>query len=212
MRVGTVMSTKDKILAGALALFNEEGFAPASALDVATALAISPGHLYYHFKGKAEIAAALFAQHEAEMAMILAAMPQAVADAGQGGAHAVAQTYLHILLEEMEDHRFLYREFVGLMRAHPALADGLTRLAQHQRKALGEAFSRLVPSAHLAAAAEAIQLGLWALPGQLELLAGEADPRARAALGAARLMGLVDLIAGPAIAGRPGKKGKKAKT
>ncbi len=210
MRVVNSMSTKDKILAGALALFNAEGFAPTSALDVATALGLSPGHLYYHFRGKAEIAAALFALHEAEMGIILAAMEGAVAHKG-ADRRAVAQTYVHILLEEMEDHRFIYREFAGLMRAHAGLALGLTRLAQAQRKSLTGGLKGLVPTEALAATAQAIQLGLWALPGQLELIAGEADPRARAALGAGQLMGLIGLLAGPAGNDRPGKRGKKSK-
>lgn len=207
MRVVAVMGTKDKILAGAQRVFNAEGFASSTALDIANALSMSPGHLYYHFKGKAEIAVALLAGHEAEMAIILSAMPGAVAEAGDQ-AMATAQTYLHILLEEMEDHRFLYREFTGLMRAHPVLAKGLTRIAQAQRSALAESLGALLPSAHVAAAAEAMQLGLWALPGQLELIAGEDDPRTRAANGAARLMGLLQLLAGPTEGGRSGKKRK----
>ena len=48
-------ATKERILAGALRLFNAQGVGGISALDVATALGISPGHLYYHFKGKPEL-------------------------------------------------------------------------------------------------------------------------------------------------------------
>ena len=40
------VSTKSRILETALDLFNAEGFGALSAVDVAAALGISPGHLY----------------------------------------------------------------------------------------------------------------------------------------------------------------------
>jgi AcrR family transcriptional regulator len=203
------MSTKERILRGALALFNAEGYGPASALDVATALEMSPGHLYYHFKGKGEIALALFAAHEAESALILEGAEEAFATANP--PRAVLETYLHILLEEMEDNRFLYREFATLARAHPALSAGYARLAKAQRNALTRALSRMVGPEKAPQAAQALHLGLWSLPGQLEFLGGELDPRARAAAGAGQLMGLLDMLAGPAPKDRPSKKSRKQK-
>lgn len=204
-----VMSTKERILRGALALFNAEGYGPASALDVATALEMSPGHLYYHFKGKGEIALALFAAHEAETMLILEGAADAFAAAQ--APRPVLETYLHILLEELEDNRFLYREFATLARAHPALSAGYARLAKAQRGALTRALSPVVGPEKAPQAAQALHLGLWSLPGQLEFLGGELDPRARAAAGAAQLMGLLDLLAGPAPKDRSSKKSRKQK-
>jgi len=45
------LKTADRILETACALFNEEGEHNVSASDIAIALDISPGNLYYHFKG-----------------------------------------------------------------------------------------------------------------------------------------------------------------
>jgi AcrR family transcriptional regulator len=209
MRLELVMSTKDRILKGALALFNAEGYGQASALDIATALAISPGHLYYHFKGKPEIALSLLVLHEAEMVMILAACEQDVAAASN--PRTTLQTFLHIQLEEMEDYRFLYREFASLARTNNAIVAGLTRLAKRQRECLTRCLEGLTAPGTGNLAAEAIQLGLWAMPGQMELLGGELDPKTRASASAARLIALLDIMAGPAPAPPSQRKGRKRK-
>lgn len=209
MRLELVMSTKDRILKGALALFNAEGYGQASALDIATALAISPGHLYYHFKGKPEIALSLLVLHEADMVMILAACEQDVAAATD--PRTTLQTFLHIQLEEMEDYRFLYREFASLARTNNAIVAGLTRLAKRQRECLTRCLDGLTPPGTGNLAAEAIQLGLWAMPGQMELLGGELDPKTRASASASRLIALLDIMAGKAPAPPSQRKGRKRK-
>src|SRR5262249_21251739 len=60
---------RDKILPAARVLSNERGVSTLSALDIATAMGISPGHLYYHFKGKPEIVTTLLAEHETEVGL-----------------------------------------------------------------------------------------------------------------------------------------------
>jgi len=51
----TRSATKTKILSTALELFNNEGEAQVSSVDIASVMGISPGNLYYHYKGKDEI-------------------------------------------------------------------------------------------------------------------------------------------------------------
>ncbi len=67
------MKTRDRILHCSLALFNEEGEANTTTVDIANELDISPGNLYYHFKGKDEIIAELFQQYELALAGTLTA-------------------------------------------------------------------------------------------------------------------------------------------
>ena len=98
------MKTRDKILAAALDLFNAEGVGGQSALDIATSMGISAGHLYYHFKGKPEILVGLMTRHGEEIDLIATALRDA--------AHSVdldlqtLWTHVHILVEEVWDARF----------------------------------------------------------------------------------------------------------
>jgi len=63
--------TKTKILATALGLFNNEGESAVSSVDIASVMGISPGNLYYHYKGKDEIIIELFADFEEEIRLVL---------------------------------------------------------------------------------------------------------------------------------------------
>ena len=81
-----MMKTSDRILATAARLFNDQGERNVSASDIAVELDISPGNLYYHFKGKDGILAALFQRHYQALAGIL--VTPVVEDAfwGEGNA------------------------------------------------------------------------------------------------------------------------------
>jgi AcrR family transcriptional regulator len=186
---GFVMAsdTKTRILEAARALFNAEGYAGLSAMDVATALAISPGHLYYHFKGKSEIAAALLAAHEAEMAGLLA---QARSDCASGDVETL-WTHVHILIEETFDVRFAYRDG----QLEPALRPGLARLRSGAIAAMNAILSDLAQRGRLSASpeavsglAQAIALGLAHQAPVLELESKTEPPRALVARAAALVM------------------------
>ena len=66
------MKTAQRILDTAAGLFNERGERNVSASDVALELDISPGNLYYHFKGKDGILSALFLSFYRDIAGMLA--------------------------------------------------------------------------------------------------------------------------------------------
>lgn len=121
------MKTRDRILQVSLLLFNEEGEAQLSSVDVANALEISPGNLYYHFKGKDAIIRALYDRFEEEMRVILRG--------SSGGVASIEDNwvYIYILLEEIYDFRFFYRDLAGMMARYPDLAGRFRALIAEKR-------------------------------------------------------------------------------
>ena len=124
------MKTRDRILLASLDLFNSEGEENVTALDVANALDISPGNLYYHFKGKDALIAALFDNFEEEMGLIF-----------QGAEDRLNSLedhwlFLYIMLEEIYDFRFFYRSLGLLADRYPQLAKRFRRLNSQLRKTL----------------------------------------------------------------------------
>jgi len=202
------VSTKSRILETALDLFNAEGFGALSAVDVAAALGISPGHLYYHFKGKAEIAAALARNYREECDLVL----DAARDSGRGEAATVETlwTYVHILLEEAWDARFLYREAQALADAHADIAADLRHILVRQRDTLRQLLGELARNRAITATPEVLDgvarlmttaVGYHALLLELEGDAG--PPRARVARAAAQIMLLPAGLIGSGPAGKP---------
>ncbi len=127
-------ATKARILAGALRLFNAQGVGALSALDIATALGISPGHLYYHFKGKREILVELAARYQGEIELVLHSATAACR--GEGATLETLWTHVHILAEEAWDARFLYREAGALALRYPDLGPRIRRIIAAERVTL----------------------------------------------------------------------------
>jgi AcrR family transcriptional regulator len=124
------MKTRDRILEVSLLLFNEEGEGALSSVDVANALEISPGNLYYHFKGKDAVIRALFDRFEEEMRVILRG--------SKGGLASIEDNwvYIYILLEEIYDFRFFYRDLAGLLARYPDLAVRFRSLVAAKRQTI----------------------------------------------------------------------------
>ena len=124
------MKTRDRILYTSRLLFNEEGEADQSAVDIANVLEISPGNLYYHFKGKDAIIHALFDSFEEEMTIILRG--------SRGGITSIEDSwvYTYILLEEIYDFRFFYRNLGALLERYPDLARRFRNLLTEKRQAI----------------------------------------------------------------------------
>lgn len=135
--------TKERILAAALKIFQDEGLHAPSAVDVASALSISPGHLYYHFKGKPELIAALFEAHRQEMAMIL----NGVADADPKLEEL--WTHVQIVLEEIQDMRFLYRDLHAACAVSDAMDKGMRAIVTGLRRTLHGFLERMTKAGTL---------------------------------------------------------------
>ena len=131
------MKTRDRILDVSLNLFNSEGEAKQTAVDIANALDMSPGNLYYHFKGKEPIIEALFDRFEEEMQIIL------------GGSHGAVTSiednwvFIYIILEEIYDFRFFYRNVGDMMGRYPALASRFRKVLAMKRQAIENVLNQL---------------------------------------------------------------------
>jgi AcrR family transcriptional regulator len=109
------MSTRDRILNAALALFNDQGTGAVSTNHIAAAIEISPGNLYYHFRNKEDIIRALFERLFAkwdETYQLPADRAPELADFDD----LIARNYQLIW-----EYRFAYRELAALLRSAPDL-------------------------------------------------------------------------------------------
>ena len=129
------MKTRDRILHTSLALFNDEGEAQTTTIDIANELDISPGNLYYHFKGKDEIIAELFQQYEQALSHTLTAPIERPLSADRSNVED-NWYYLYVVMEEMYQYRFLYHNLDDILQRYVAMRRGFKRLIQLKRAAL----------------------------------------------------------------------------
>ena len=129
------MKTRDRILVTSLSLFNSEGESNTTTIDIANEMDISPGNLYYHFKGKDQIIAELFQQYEIALGGTLTAPIEAPLSQHPGQVED-NWYYLYVVMEEMYQYRFLYLNLDNLMQRYPDLDRRFKRLIQLKRAAL----------------------------------------------------------------------------
>lgn len=116
------VKTRDRILKTALALFNDEGEAQVSTVEIAGVLEISPGNLYYHFKGKEAIIEALFEDFEEEIRQVLSA------PINRSLSIEDNWIFIYIVFEEINDFRFFYNNLSGILERCPDLRPRFARL------------------------------------------------------------------------------------
>jgi AcrR family transcriptional regulator len=129
------VKTRDRIIETSLRLFNEEGEAHTTTIDIAAELDISPGNLYYHFKGKDQIIAELFEQFQLALGEILNAPLEISLDAG-GKRLEDNWYFLYVVLEELYLYRFFYHNLDDLLRRYPRMLRSFRRIIGHKRAAL----------------------------------------------------------------------------
>jgi len=129
------VKTRDRILVTSLELFNTEGEATTTTLDIANVMDISPGNLYYHFKGKDQIIAELFDQYETALGGTLTAPLEQPLSESRGQVED-NWYYLYVVLEEMFQYRFLYYNLDNILQRYEGVRKGFQRLLQLKRAAL----------------------------------------------------------------------------
>lgn len=110
------MKTKDRIVAAALQLFNEQGEANVTTNHIAAHLGISPGNLYYHFRNKNDIIHRIFQQYAEHLRKSFTPVT------GPASASpAVWFHYLDAIFYVMWEFRFFYANLNDILHRDPEL-------------------------------------------------------------------------------------------
>lgn len=131
------MKTSERILLTALTLFNKHGENSVTSVDIALALDISPGNLYYHFKGKESIVVALMRMHKQQMQRVLVAEKLDELNADE------VMYYLYLLIDSLHVFRFFYRSPADLVEKYADIARPRKHILQALQTHLAELLGRL---------------------------------------------------------------------
>jgi AcrR family transcriptional regulator len=135
------MKTAERILITALDIFNQQGENNVSSVEIAMELDISPGNLYYHFKGKEVIVGALFELYQQQLRGILDA-PSNQIDTSLSIEDFFY--YLFLIIEKNHLFRFLYRNPNDLTDKYPSVAKGFIKLMTAQERCVTELLAQFV--------------------------------------------------------------------
>lgn len=117
------MSTRDLILDVALVLLNERGESIVTSVDLANEMNISPGNLYYHFKGKEQVVEELYAQFHAR---VLIALQEITSQAKGDTKETLAG--LCVVSDILQQFKFISQDLRGLHERYPALRQSLSKI------------------------------------------------------------------------------------
>lgn len=108
------MKTRERILLCTLQLFNEQGEPNVTTLDIANELDISPGNLYYHFRGKEVLVDSLLADFLEQTGELVTLQ----ADPNELNPEDY-WLFMHLLFEAIIRYRFLFLDLPNLMGRYP---------------------------------------------------------------------------------------------
>lgn len=152
--------TPERILDAALQLFNEQGAHAVSTNHLCTALGMSPGNLYYHFRNRADIVRALFARYSERFAEVLTVPDERTL------TYEDKVGYFEAIFDTLWHFRFLHRDIDHLLREDEQLREPWRQFAaailRDGRRVLG----RLRESGILLASDEqldALIINIWVL-------------------------------------------------
>ena len=99
-RLTTTADRRIEILKSAAAAFRRRGYHGASVDEIASALEMTKGNLYYYFKNKEEI---LYACHEYSLDLLLALMKDVLAEPSSPEAklRRLVEAFVHTILDEL---------------------------------------------------------------------------------------------------------------
>lgn len=117
------MSTRDLILEVAIVLLNERGESIVTSVDLANEMNISPGNLYYHFKGKEQVVEELYAQFHARLLLAL----QEITRQAKGDPKETLAG-LALVSDILQQFQFISQDLLGLNERYPSLRQSISKL------------------------------------------------------------------------------------
>ena len=108
-------STRERILAVSLALFNARGLGRVTTAEIAAATGIREGNLQYHFPRKSGLVEAMFSVFEAEAVAAAGRMPT------DPGAPEALLAYQRGWFDLIWRYRCVYRDGIAMVEIAPAL-------------------------------------------------------------------------------------------
>lgn len=150
-RVGSVIkpATRERILVSTLSLFNQKGPESVTTAEIAKAVHINQGNLYYHFRTKESLVLALFDRFEADALALVTE-----ADAVSGGDSKAYAGFLRKWFALVWTYRFLFRDIPGLLATAPALREPILAISAGMRLSVDVIFQRMEDADLISVAAE----------------------------------------------------------
>lgn len=136
------MTTKEKILAAALKLFNESNTQAATTNHIAAEAGISPGNLHYHFKNREAIIFKLYEMLRSGTKLEHSELPTTIAE-----LHRMQALQTPIFWE----YRFFYRELLFLLSRDPELKTRYVADNIDHRKRIRTVMEHLVANGYVTA-------------------------------------------------------------
>ncbi|SHE46684.1 TetR/AcrR family transcriptional regulator [Pedobacter caeni] len=136
--VNEPMDTKEKILNGALELYNSKGI-NVSTRHIAAHISISPGNLHYHFKHTDDIVKELYNR-------LVAAFDELIKDFKQSGAidrESLKSVYLQSFSIEYK-YRFILLNFVEIGKRVPSIQAAYRELVKRRKAEFALIFRKMV--------------------------------------------------------------------
>ncbi|MEM7360107.1 MAG: TetR/AcrR family transcriptional regulator [Pseudomonadota bacterium] len=117
------ISTRELILDVALVLLNERGESIVTSVDLANEMNISPGNLYYHFKGKEQVVEELYTQFHAR---VLVALQEITSQAKGDPKETLAG--LALVSDILQQFKFISQDLRGLHERYASLRSSISKL------------------------------------------------------------------------------------
>ncbi|GAA6185077.1 MULTISPECIES: TetR/AcrR family transcriptional regulator [Alteromonadaceae] len=139
------MKTAEKILVTSLDLFNQHGESNVSSVDIAVELDISPGNLYYHFKGKEMIVAALFDLYKNQI--------DTAFNSATNKDLSIEEFFyfLYVILEKGHHFQFLFHNQANLAENYPTVAKKFKLLILSQERSIEKLIKSFIQNSSLKA-------------------------------------------------------------